>query len=163
MIDTFRALGEGEVMDLYMGSAMAPESMAPDHWWRMGEGDNFPTITDYGSLNSPGTVQKGIPSDLEAVTAEQAAGGEGSANVLYSVTAQKTGVHSATLTSDYGATLYVVADCEAPSGSCQGMDMTMGPGESQVTWTANQGASYTIVVDGTNGEEGTYKLTVEAF
>ena len=32
-------------MDLYMGSAMAPESMAPDHWWRWVREITSPSLT----------------------------------------------------------------------------------------------------------------------
>jgi hypothetical protein len=158
-----RALDPSEIMDLFTGSGMAPESMAPDHWWRMGEGDTFPTLKNQGTLSSEGTIQKGVPADFEAETVEQPGGGVDAGNAIYTVTAASDGLHRATVSSSFGATLYVVEDCKEPSNTCLGMDMVTGPGPVEVVWMATEGSTYSIVVDGTDGAEGNFELSVQAF
>jgi len=57
--------------------------------------------------------------------------------------------------------LYVVTDCGNVATNCVGVDDGAGNGgHEQVTFTANSGTYYYILVDGSGGAAGSYQLTI---
>tara|TARA_Y100000296_G_C5177756_1_gene261172 strand:- start:1275 stop:2000 length:726 start_codon:yes stop_codon:yes gene_type:complete len=58
-------LTTGEISTIYnSGTPIDLTSLNPISWWRMGDGDSFPTLTDHGSAGSDGTMTNMVAGDI---------------------------------------------------------------------------------------------------
>ena len=61
------ALSASDVSDVYNGGDPTNlRTFSPVGWWRMGDGDTFPTITDHGSGGNDGTMTNMLSGDIVA-------------------------------------------------------------------------------------------------
>jgi len=58
-------LTTGEIATIYnSGTPIDLTSLNPISWYRMGDGDSFPTLTDHGSAGSDGTMTNMVAGDI---------------------------------------------------------------------------------------------------
>ena len=73
------ALTSGQVTNIYKGEESGGsggtngtpgdlDTFDPVNWWRMGDGDTFPTLTDHGEDGNDGTMTNMTSGDIVAVT-----------------------------------------------------------------------------------------------
>ena len=61
------ALSQADITSIYnSGVPTDLTSLSPYAWWRMGDGDVFPTITDHGSGGNNGTMTNMVAGDIVA-------------------------------------------------------------------------------------------------
>lgn len=156
-----RALSEEEVDELGSWSDLAPINLGPKHWWRLGEGDVFPSLEDMGSDPSSGTVHGGAADDFTLDTPLQPGAGAGSGDILYTFTPPADGVYEAILDSQFAATIYVAETCGEPSASCVAMSIASPGKPGRLSFEGTAGEAITMIVDGQDGDAGAYTLTVD--
>ena len=63
------ALSAAQVLAIYNGGVPADlSSLSPDAWWRMGDGDYYPTLQDSSANDYDGTMTNMESSDIRADT-----------------------------------------------------------------------------------------------
>ncbi len=107
---------------------------------------------------APQTVSGSTVGELDASTGS--CGGEGAPGVSYSFTAPEAGIYTIdTEGSGFDTVLYAIDGCGGPETACSN-DVGVG-NSSRINVTLAEGEEVLFVVDGDNGESGTFDINIE--
>ena len=155
-----RVLTAAELADLQDGSRRAPAGLAPDHWWRMGDGDAGTTVTDHGLAPVDATFSGGASPTYQADTPQLGtAAGAGANDLVYAWTAPADGAASVSIKPEFSGVVYVTTSCADLGASCLGVNLR--PAQGDLTFPASAGETYFVVVDGAGGgDAGAFTLSL---
>ena len=118
---------------------------------------------DVVPVTLPGLTQgkaDGLSFSPGACPGEPGTAGLGSPDQVYQFTVPDYGTYVFTLSADFEAVLYVVADCALVDESCLGADVASGA-EATLSLLLEAGATVSLVVDGAQADQaGSYTLDI---